>query len=396
MKNVDLSYIARTIAGLSGIPIRVFDGDTLTEYQSMVRLVKDPLETCRAEIFQLTDHVAYHITPRFMAYGVIRSGDVRIVVGPTAQVPLKDQQLKELAFQAGVPAEETAAFTDSMKQIVPLPLESLLMMLCSVNYMISGEKLELKDVAIREELQESLKAEVEQQRTEARYAEPKVPALHNTLELEETLMDIVRRGDTAALREWAAAAPPVLGGLIAPDQLRQQKNTLIVTATLASRAAIRGGLAAEDALQLSDAYIRRAEVLNSQSAIVNLQFNMVLEFTEQVEKVRYGGTPTRLVTAAANYVRRHLSEPIRTEDMAKEFYLSRPYLSSRFKKESGMSLTDFILKEKTEEAKRLLRYSDRSAAAISSYLGFSSPGHFARVFGKYAGLTPNAYREKYR
>ena len=53
-----------------------------------------------------------------------------------------------------------------------------------------------------------------------------------------------------------------------------------------------------------------------------------------------------------------------------------------------------IRNEKTEEAKRLLRYSDKSQAAISSYLGFSSQGHFARTFKKYAGMTPNEYRER--
>ncbi len=58
-----------------------------------------------------------------------------------------------------------------------------------------------------------------------------------------------------------------------------------------------------------------------------------------------------------------------------------------------MTLSDFILNEKTEEAKRLLRYSDKSVAAISAYLGFSSSGHFSRVFKKYAGITPNEYRE---
>ena len=56
----------------------------------------------------------------------------------------------------------------------------------------------------------------------------------------------------------------------------------------------------------------------------------------------------------------------------------------------------FILKEKTEEAKRLLRYSEKSLSAISAYLGFSSHGHFARVFKKYAGMTPGEYREKHR
>ena len=78
--------------------------------------------------------------------------------------------------------------------------------------------------------------------------------------------------------------------------------------------------------------------------------------------------------------------------MAEEFYLSRPYLSAKFKRETGETLTDFILREKTEEAKRLLRYSDKSASAIGAYLGFSSHGHFIRVFKKYAGVTPNEFR----
>ena len=45
---------------------------------------------------------------------------------------------------------------------------------------------------------------------------------------------------------------------------------------------------------------------------------------------------------------------------------------------------------------RLLLYSDKSQAAISSYLGFSSQAHFARTFKKHAGMTPNEYRERHR
>lgn len=46
---------------------------------------------------------------------------------------------------------------------------------------------------------------------------------------------------------------------------------------------------------------------------------------------------------------------------------------------------------KTEEAKRLLRYSDKP----SSYLGFSSPSHFSRVFKARVCITPGEYREKH-
>ena len=65
-------------------------------------------------------------------------------------------------------------------------------------------------------------------------------------------------------------------------------------------------------------------------------------------------------------------------------------------RQSRKHLTDFILKEKTEEAKRLLRYSDKPLTAIGAYLGFSSASHFSRVFKAYVDTTPREYREKHQ
>lgn len=396
MKNINLRYICKTWASLSGIPARIYTGDELTYSYSVISLPRDPIEICREEIWKIKDHVGYYISPHFHVYGIVNSGNLKIVVGPTAQIMTNDQSLRELAFQLNVPKEEIQDFVSGMKSIIGLPLESLLMMLCPVNYILNDEELELKDILIHDSKQAEIKKHVESQRTDKVYHGDAAVIPHNTLQLEEMLINIVRKGDTAALRLWAATAPPVRGGVIAGDQLRQMKNTFIVSATLASRAAIRGGLDADDALSLSDAFIRRSELLATQDEIVNLQFNMIMEFTEQVEKIRHGKTPSRLQVEVANYIRHHLSEPISTEEMAKQFYLTRTHFSSKFKAETGMTLTDFILSEKTEEAKRLLRYSDKSVAAIGLYLGFSSHGHFTKVFKKYSGITPNEYREKYR
>ncbi len=398
MGSIDHAYIARSMARLSGIPVRVYRGETELCRCFPVALPKDPMDLCRREVFAVSEHVGYYVSPLFHYYGVLNAGDIRIVIGPTAQIMADEQKLRELAFRLGVPKEEVPAFTEGMNAITRLPVESLLQMLCTVNHFLnSGEKLELPDLAIHDSEQMLLKTGIERQRTERVY-EREEPArqAHNTLAIEEALMGIVRKGDSVALRRWLAAAPPVQGGTIAGDQLRQLRNLFIVTATLTSRAAIRGGMREDDAFSLSDAYIRRAELLTSHSSITNLQYNMLLEYTEQVEKLHRGGHATKLSLDVANYVRHHLSEKISVEKMADEFFLSRPYLSARFKKETGRSLTDFILSEKTEEAKRLLRYSERSASAIGSYLGFSSTAHFSRMFKKYAGMTPGEYREKHR
>ena len=395
---IDFEYMTRSMARLSGIPVRAYRGGTELCRCFPVELPRDPLEVCREEVFAVTEHVGYYVSPLFHYYGVLNAGDVRIIVGPTAQIMADEQKLRELAFRLDVPREEVPAFVEGMNAIIRLPAETLLQMLCTLNHFLNGgERLELSDLAIHETEQALIKTGVERRRTSRVYEQDvRGKQEHNTLAVEEALMGIVRRGDSVALRRWLASAPAVQGGTIAGDQLRQLRNTFIVTATLVSRAAIRGGMRQDDAFSLSDAYIQRVELLTSHSRILNLQYNMLLEFTEQVEKLRRGEHTTKLSIDVANYVRHHLSEPISVEKMAGEFFLSRPYLSSRFRQETGQTLTDFILKEKTEEAKRLLRYSDRPLSAVSAYLGFSSHGHFSRVFKKYAGMTPGEYREKHR
>lgn len=398
MSAVDYEYLGKSMASLSGIPVRVYQGDEELCCFFPVNLPKDPLALYREEILGISEHVGYFATPLFHYYGVLNAGDMKLVVGPTSQIMADEQKLRELAFRLDVPKEEVPAFIEGMNAILRMPVEALLQMLCTINHFLNrGEKLKISDLAIHDGEQALLKSGLEQGRTRRTYDEDaSAHQAHNTLSIENVLMDIVRRGDSAALKSWLSQASAVQGGTIAKDQLRQLKNTFIVTATLTSRAAIQGGMREDDAFSLSDAYIQRAELLTSFEAIMNLQYHMLLEYTEQVEQLHRGKHASKLALDVANYVRHHLSESISVDAMAEELYLSRPYLSSKFRREMGQTLTDFILNEKTEEAKRLLRYSDKSAAAIAAYLGFSSHGHFCKVFKKYAGLTPNEYRQKHQ
>lgn len=397
MKNLDIQYLCTIIGNLSGVPIRLYNGKERVFYHSLVNLPKDPLELYREDIWKITDCVGYYATDIFNYYGIINFGTYRIILGPTRQLGNTDQELRELAFQLDVAPEDTEDFLIGMKSIIRMPLESIMQILCTINYVLNGQKLSLQDITVFDDQQNFLSKDTVRKQVAQQYSEENIPVqdVHNTFELEQTVMSMVRKGDTAALREWIKAAPAVRGGILAPEQLRQQKNTFIVSVTLASRAAIRGGMDVEDSFSLSDAYIQKCELLNQPDQIMNLQYHMILEFTQRVERIRIGKQPSKLVTDVANYIQHHLSEPITAEDIAKELYLSRPYLSRKFIAETGESLTDFILKEKINEAKRLLRYSDKSLTAIGNFLGFSSQGHFSRVFKRYTCLTPGEYRAKY-
>jgi AraC-like DNA-binding protein len=390
LKDIDLSYICTVLGNLSGIPIRVFRGGELVFYHSLVKLPEDPMKVCARELMAIGESVGYYVTPDFYYFGVVNSGEIKLVAGPASQVGGGERELRELAFRADVPQERVGEFISAMRAIVPMPLESIIQMLCAVNFMLSGERLELKDVTIYDSEQRELRGAIERQQFNARLAGSMAEA-HNTMDVERELLQIVQRGDVEALAAWAATAPAVRGGVIAYDQLRQLKNTFIVACTLASRAAITGGMTADEALALSDSYIRKCELQNSAERISNLQFHMVEDYTRRVARLR-GSRTTELTLKVANYVQRHLCERISVNALAKELYLSRPYLSERFKAESGESLTDYILREKTTEARRLLDYTDKSLTSISSYLSFSSPSHFSRVFKKYTGMLPSEYR----
>lgn len=397
MYDLDLQYLGTIIGNLSGVPIRLYDGEKLVFLHSLVYLPKDPVELYRDDIWHITEHVGYYVTRLFNYYGIVNFGTKKIIIGPTRQLGNTDQELRELAFQLDVPPENTDEFLTGMKGIIRMPLESIMQILCTLNYILNGEKLTLQDIAIYDSEQDLISKDALSRREAQSYVTDNIPVqdIHNTFTLEQSIMTIVRKGDTASLQAWIKSAPAVRGGIIAAEQLRQVKNTFIVSATLASRAAIRGGLEVDDAFNLSDAYIQKCELLNSPDKIMNLQYHMIMEFTKRVERIRLGKHPGKLAVDVANYIQHHLSEPISAEDIAKELYLSRPYLSRKFIEETGESLTDFILKEKTEEAKRLLRYSDKTLTAISNYLGFSSQSHFSRVFKKYTQCTPGEYREKY-
>lgn len=391
-----LRYICTMIGNLSGVPIRIYKNRSLIFSHSVVWLPVDPICLCEDEILDIRSHIGYYTAQFFYSYGIVNYEDYSIISGPTRLTSARIQELRELAFLAGVPSEETDAFVSGMRAVISLPLESLLQMLLSVNFFLNEEMLEITDLTIREDEQQMYNAQLGREQAEHRYdqdlLDPVAQEVHNTYRTEQTLLDLIEKGDVGALDEWLKDAPAVRPGSIAPDQLRQVKNTLIVTATLASRAAVRGGMDVEDAFSLSDAYIRKCELLQTPDRIINLQYHMVLDFTSQVSNLKLHGNSSALAAAVAEYVRHHLSDPVSTEKIAEKLHFSRTWLSRKFHEETGIPLSDFIRIKKTEEAQRLLRYTDKSLREISVYLGYSSQSHFQTVFKKQLGVTPMQYR----
>ncbi len=391
----DFNYICETMGNLSGIPVRIYEGNEEIFFYSMVKLPKDPMLIYKNEILAIEEPISYFATQNLNYYGIFNIEDKKIIIGPTRFVPNSQQELYDIAFLADVSPEDIPSFLEGMKAIVGLPLERLLQMLCLLHYLITGKKIELSQMIIHESSQDHMQRDMLSQQMDS--LSDKIifqQNADNTQFTENKLMDIVSAGDLTALNEWLRKPTTVQLGIYAADPIRQLKNILISTATLASRNAIRGGMEYTEAIRLANDYIYKAELLQSADEIINLQVHVIKTFTEKVNTLKYGQTENKLVLAVANYIQQNLSSSIKVEDIAESLYMSRPYLSKKFKKETGISVSDFIHIQKIEEAKRLLKYTDKSLLSISIYLSYSSQSHFTNMFKKITGQLPKTYREE--
>lgn len=94
------------------------------------------------------------------------------------------------------------------------------------------------------------------------------------------------------------------------------------------------------------------------------------------------------------FVNDTLQEPISIQSVADHVNMSPNYITSYFKKYTGMVLSDYILQTKMERAKLLLKNSTLRISQIAGAVGFGDPKYFCKVFKKYTGITASDYRNK--
>ncbi|OMC79877.1 hypothetical protein BK125_06355 [Paenibacillus odorifer] len=216
--------------------------------------------------------------------------------------------------------------------------------------------------------------------------------LHHEPMLEKNLFHYVKKGNkTELLRVQASFSEESYGLLSKRSQLRNKKNLAISCITLATRAAIDGGLYWEISYTLSDFHIQHIEELKDIPAVDHAVLTALCDFADHVKESRMAKL-SRTVALCQNYIFNHLYEELSLDRLAEVAGLNRSYLSLLFKKETGITISDFIQLERIEEAKRLIEVPEISLSDIASRLHFNDQSYFTKVFKKYTGITPKQFR----
>jgi len=210
---------------------------------------------------------------------------------------------------------------------------------------------------------------------------------------EKYIFQCIQEGRKDELHQFLNLIPEEnLGVLSKKSRLRNKKNLAICGITLATRAAIDGGLYSEIAYTMSDLYIQHIEDLEDIKAVIDTQTEAFLDFTQRVWTQR-NSKYSKAVALVQNYIYNHLYEEITLNQLAETVNLNSSYLSQLFKREVGLTITEYIQRERIEEAKKLLRLTEFPLSKICFLLHFYDQSYFTKVFHKFTGDTPRKYRE---
>ena len=217
---------------------------------------------------------------------------------------------------------------------------------------------------------------------------------HHTTTEEMYQYDLLRMGDPKAVEEGIKMFSSDLPGHISDDPLRNYKYLFVASVTLASRSAIMGGMDAERAYNISDLYILKMDTLQSVDEVKALHAEMFEFYTKEMAALDKGSVYSKPIVICMDYIYNHLHEVITVEALAGQVGLNRSYLSTLFKKETGRTVSEYILSKRMEAAQNMLKFTDYSCADIAATLAFSSQSHFIRTFRRETGVTPREYRNR--
>lgn len=215
---------------------------------------------------------------------------------------------------------------------------------------------------------------------------------------EERLLSAIAAGD----EDGAIAAYIAYGELMqdpqqenahtSSDPLRDFKNSVLITNTL-FRKAIEGNHVHPIYIHESSSFfgmeIEKAGSVDELIVILKDMVHVYCQLVKQCSLAAY----TPVVQKALLYMDMNLASPISTKEIAKAQFLSPNYLSTRFRREVGISISDYLLERRVKLACQLLSTTSFTIQEIAAKTGMGDASYFSKQFKRIMDIPPLRYRK---
>lgn len=394
MELANLEYIFRNFSKSWGIPISIYvDGHLYRKFERKSFDV-DLIEKHRFQLESTTKSFEVLLTKQLLLYAMIsiKDSNIKIIAGPGRSVQLEDEDIRSLLKDNDISIQKFPQFRDYIQSIRLLPIDQLVNDFSVLNAAINQEivVIDMFDIdsfmTDKEVDRNELRDLIEQQYNDFNAYDP-LP--HFDFELK--LLYYIRYGLTDKLERHLSSFISRPTSFTA-DAFRQFKDRCISSTTLVSREAIKGGLPIDISYSLFDSYCRRIERSNSIQQLTETSVSMFFDYAKRIQEIQNIQTNNPSINRVVKYIMSHLNSKLSVSIIAKQLNMNSGYLSYLFKKETGTSLSYFINQQKVNDAKRLLRFTDKSLGEIANDLAFTTQSYFQNVFRRHCNITPMEYK----
>lgn len=126
--------------------------------------------------------------------------------------------------------------------------------------------------------------------------------------------------------------------------------------------------------------------------ISNILDNIIDRMDKQFTKESFNDRHE--IELVKSYIYNHYGDDLSLEILAEYVYMTPSYLSSIFKKETGMGINGFIKNYRMEKAKDMIENTNIKIKNIGNLVGYINTSYFCQSFKEFYGLTPEKYRQR--
>lgn len=121
-------------------------------------------------------------------------------------------------------------------------------------------------------------------------------------------------------------------------------------------------------------------------------YDFLIEFYRLISSESSLSAPNSALMKAVDYINFHFASEITLDDLCAVSGVSKQYLCLLFKNTLGSRPMEYIAKRRIQAAKELLISTDKSVEVIAEEIGFCTASYFCKLFKRYEGMTPSAFK----
>ena len=388
----------KLITNLLNVTTYIFSIDNLTKFEFISQTSFIPTQIFSSYnnfekfVKNLNNNNIYHLTDFFnISYSFLKIDDWIVMIGPYLINRIKKFEIKEILEKNNLPETLFKELEDYYLSICIIEKNHIILALQTIFHSLYPDMGELNQSEI---YMRGTSLEKIYEKSKIRESAYIITHIHN---IETQFMEFLSNGNAPEAKLLIKIINKQFStsqetGKITHEDFSSAYDGHTIARTLIRIAAKSRGVPSTlvDKITTADRIAsQKAKSIRELNTILDQTIDSICILITQYHTAQY----SPVIKRAVQFILQDLEEPLNVKIISNNVQISESYLSSLFKKEIGLSITDYIRNKRMESAEKYLNFTSMSIQEISSLVGIPDSNYFSRLFKKVYGKTPSDFRK---